>query len=217
MAAPLNTTRRPPYNRAAVALLALIALVVGVVYAQFRGDFTPTTTLTMIAARAGLLMDTGSKVTFNGVEIGRVASITLVSFNGAQRARLRLDVDPEYVELIPANVHAEIKATTVFGNKYVSLSSPQNPTPGHITTADVIDAIAVTTEFNTLFETITSIAEKIDPVKLNTTLSAAAQALGGLGTKFGQSLVNGNEILANLNPQMPQIRYDAQRLADLSD
>ena len=29
--------------------------------------------------------------------------------------------------------------------------------------------------------------------------------------------MHGNEILADLNPQMPQIRYDTQRLADLAD
>ena len=57
----------------------------------------------------------------------------------------------------------------------------------------------------------------MDPVKLNLTLSAAAQALDGLGDKFGQSIVNGNEILDDVNPQMPQIRSDIQRLAELGD
>ena len=76
---------------------------------------------------------------------------------------------------------------------------------------------SVTTEFNTLFETVTAIAEKLDPVKLNQTLTAAAEALTGLGTRFGESLVNGNRILDDLNPQMPQIRYDTKRAADLAD
>ena len=43
----------------------------------------------------------------------------------------------------------------------------------------MIDATHVTTEFNTLFETITSISEKVDPVKLNLTLTATAEALQG--------------------------------------
>jgi len=75
----------------------------------------------------------------------------------------------------------------------------------------------VTTEFNTLFETITSIAEQVDPVKLNQTLAATAEALGGLGERFGDSLENGNRILDDLNPQLPQITYDTRRLADLAD
>ena len=37
------------------------------------GDFTDKTKLTMLSDRAGLVMDPGSKVTYNGVQIGRVA------------------------------------------------------------------------------------------------------------------------------------------------
>jgi hypothetical protein len=56
----------------------------------------------------------------------------------------------------------------------------------------VIDASAVTTEFNTLFETVTSIAEKVDPIKVNETLTATAQALTGLGDRFGGGSQNTN-------------------------
>jgi phospholipid/cholesterol/gamma-HCH transport system substrate-binding protein len=38
-----------------------------------------------------------------------------------------------------------------------------------------------------------------------------------LGDRFGRSIVHGNEILSDLNPKMPQIRYDIQKLADLAD
>ena len=68
-----------------------------------------------------------------------------------------------------------------------------------------------------MFQTLTSISEKVDPVKLNLTLSAAAQALTGLGDKFGQSIVNANAILDDVNPQMPQARHDIQQLAALGD
>jgi phospholipid/cholesterol/gamma-HCH transport system substrate-binding protein len=114
-------------------------------------------------------------------------------------------------------VDAKIVATTVFGQKYVSFTSPKNPTPQRITPQQVIDVRSVTTEVNTLFQTITSIAEKVDPVKLNLTLSAAAQSLAGLGDRFGQSIVNSNAILDDVNPQMPQIRHDIQQLAGLGD
>jgi phospholipid/cholesterol/gamma-HCH transport system substrate-binding protein len=73
----------------------------------------------------------------------------------------------------------------------------------------------VTTEFNTLFETVLSVSEKVDPLKLNQTLAAAAEALDGLGERFGQSIIHGNEILTDLNPQLPQIRRDTKLLADL--
>lgn len=198
-------------------LLLITVLVATALYIQFRGGFDSKTELTLVSDRAGLVMDPGSKVTFNGVQVGRVAAVDPLDQDGTTRAKLTLDVDPRYIDLIPANVVTNIQATTVFGNKYVSFTSPDDPDPQRITADDVIDVTGVTTEFNTLFETITSIAEQIDPIKLNLTLSAAAESLTGLGDKFGQSLVNGNTILDDINPKMPQIRYDLQRLADLSD
>jgi len=162
-------------------------------------------------------VDPGSKVTYNGVEIGRVSQVGMTDVDGKPKARLTLDVDPDYLRFIPINVDAQIRATTVFGNKYVSFSSPEKPTPQRISSGDVIDVSAVTTEFNTLFETVTSIAEQVDPIKLNQTLAATAEALTGLGDRFGESLLNGNDILDDLNQRMPQIRYDNQRVADLAD
>ena len=200
-----------------VVMLVVGALVLVLVYLQFQGDFTPKTELTMVASRAGLVMEPGSKVTYNGVEIGRVAGISEVEHGGEPAAKLVLQVNPKYIKLIPANVVANIEAATLFGNKYVSLSSPDNPQQQRISSHDVIDVRSVTTEFNTLFETITSLAEKVDPIELNATLSALAQALNGLGGKFGESIVNGNQILAHLNPRVQQLGYDVRRLADLGE
>jgi phospholipid/cholesterol/gamma-HCH transport system substrate-binding protein len=151
------------------------------------------------------------------VEIGRVDSISEIQRDGKPAAKFTLAVYPRYLALIPANVDADVRATTVFGGKYVSLTAPKSPSPQRITAQNVIDARSVTTEINTLFQTITSISEKVDPVKLNLTLSAAAQSLTGLGDKFGQSIVNGNAVLDDVNPQMPQIRHDIQQLAGLGD
>jgi phospholipid/cholesterol/gamma-HCH transport system substrate-binding protein len=195
----------------------LCAVVLVAVYQQFRGGFTTKTQLTMIAGRAGLVMDPGSKVTYNGVQIGQVADVEQIARAGVPKAKLILDVDPKYINLIPANVDADIMATTVFGSKYVSFSSPSSPVPQRISPRDVIDVTSVTTEDNTLFETITSISQKVDPVKLNQTLTASAQALDGLGTKFGKSIVYGDDILADLNTQMPEIRTDIQQLSGLAD
>jgi phospholipid/cholesterol/gamma-HCH transport system substrate-binding protein len=210
-------SRTWPDTVAGVGLLVACALLLALIYAQFRGDFTPKTKLTMLAARAGLVMDQGSKVTYNGVSIGRVAGISEIEHHGKPAAEFTLDVDPKYVDLIPVNVIAKVQATTVFGNKYVSLISPKQPAPQRITSDNVIDATSITTEFNTVFQTLVELSESVDPVKVNLTLSAAAQALTGLGDKFGQSIVNGNKILDHVNPQMPTIRHDIQQLAALGD
>jgi phospholipid/cholesterol/gamma-HCH transport system substrate-binding protein len=217
MTAPLNTARTPPYKLAGLILSLLTIAAIVAVYFQFRGDFLQRSELTMVSARAGLSMDPGAKVTYNGVEIGRVGKVQAVNVGDEQRAKITLEVEPQYLHLIPKNVEADISATTVFGNKYISFKSPKDPTPQRITTSDVIDVTAVTTEFNTLFETVVDVSSQVDPIKLNQTLSATAEALDGLGDRFGQSIVQGNDILADINPQMPEIRRLNQGLASLGD
>ncbi len=213
----INKAPLQPYRVAGLVVFLIAALVLWLVFLQYKGDFTEKTKLTMLSDRAGLVMDPGSKVTYNGVQIGRVSDIIAQDRDGKTEAKLTLDVYPKYLRLIPANVDARIVATTVFGEKYVSFTAPENPLPQRITPQNVIDARSVTTEINTLFQTITSIAEKVDPVKVNLTLSAAAEALSGLGDKFGQSIINGSAALDEINPRMPIIRHDIQQLATLGD
>jgi phospholipid/cholesterol/gamma-HCH transport system substrate-binding protein len=213
----INKAPFQPYRVAGLIVFLIAALVLWLVFLQYNGDFTDKTKLTMLSDRAGLVMDPGSKVTYNGVQIGRVDKVDEIERDGKPAVKFTLDVYPKYLHLIPANVDAKIVATTVFGEKYVSMTAPENPLPQRITPSNVIDARSVTTEINTLFETITSIAEKVDPVKVNLTLSAAAQALSGLGDKFGQSIINGSAALDEVNPRMPIIRHDIQQLATLSD
>jgi phospholipid/cholesterol/gamma-HCH transport system substrate-binding protein len=221
----VNKVKHPPYKLIGISSFVVLLLVFSVVYLQFRGDFTKKTELTMYSDRAGLVMDPGSKVTYNGVQIGRVGKIQEISRDGRPAAKFTLEIYPEYLGsdgVVPENVDAQIKATTVFGGKYVSLTTPKDDkgnitSRGHLGPKSVINASGVTTEINTLFQTLTSISEKVDPVKLNLTLSAAAQSLTGLGDRFGQSIVNGNAILDDVNPQMPQARRDIQQLAALGD
>jgi phospholipid/cholesterol/gamma-HCH transport system substrate-binding protein len=214
-----KTNKAPfqPYRVAGVVVFLLAALVLWLVFLQYKGDFTTKTKLTMLSDRAGLVMDPGAKVSYNGVQIGRVSQIDEIERDGKPAVKFTLDVYPKYLRLIPANVDARIVATTLFGEKYVSMTAPKNPLPQRITPQNVIDARSVTTEINTLFQTITSIADKVDPVKVNLTLSAAAQALSGLGDKFGQSIINGSAALDEVNPRMPIIRHDIQQLAALGD
>ncbi|KMO67878.1 MCE family protein [Mycolicibacterium chlorophenolicum] len=207
----------PPYKLLGALLLVVVAVAGMLIFLQFRGDFRRSAELTLVSDRAGLVVEPGAKVTFNGVEVGRVAGIDQTTADGTPQARLTVQVDPSALAVIPANAVAEIRATTVFGNKYVSLSSPEKPAAQHLSANDELDVASVTTEFNTLFETVTAIAEQVDPVKLNQTLNATAAALDGLGDRFGASLQDGNRILDDLNPRMPQLRSDVGALARLAD
>jgi phospholipid/cholesterol/gamma-HCH transport system substrate-binding protein len=207
----------PPLKTSAFVMAFVMVLIVVLVFLQYHGDFLPRARLTVMASRAGLEMDPGAKVTYNGVEIGRVGAVDAVEDDGKPRARLTLDITPRYLALIPRNVDTTISASTVFGNKYVSFTSPKHPSPQHITPSDVIDVTSAPTEFNTLFDTVVELAHQVDPIKLNQTLSATAEALDGLGDRVGQSIVEGNQILSDINVRMPQIHRDNRLLANLAD
>ena len=198
-------------------MLTIIGVLSTLVFLLFRGDLSATTALTVESGRSGLVLDRGAKVTYNGVAIGRVSDIEIVQRDGVNSAVLTAEVGSKYLSVIPVNVRADVRASTIFGNKYLDFTAPDNPSPQRITGADVVTATSVTTEFQTLFEVVTGIAEKIDPVQLNLTLSAAAEALTGLGRKFGRSLADANAILADLNPRLPALQENFRGLADFAD
>jgi len=208
---------RGPTKLAGLVLLLVIAVVVSLSYLQFRGRFAATTNLTVMSGRSGLVLDPGAKATYNGVAIGRVVDIEAVERDGQPAARLAVEISPRYLPVIPANVTVDVVASTIFGNKYLAFNAPHSPSAARVADGDVLTAATVTTEFQTLFETVTGIAEKVDVVNLNLTLSAAAEALTGQGTKIGHSLTQANAILNEVNPRLPELRTGLTRLADWAD
>ena len=68
-------------------------------------------------------------------------------------------------------------------------------------------------EVNTLFQTLTDVLHKIDPVHLNGTLSALAEGLRGHGDDLGALLAGLNYYLQQLNPKLPTLQQDFQKTA----
>ncbi|MFN8101433.1 MAG: MCE family protein [Mycobacterium sp.] len=184
-----------------LAIAAVIALSVGL----FRGSFTKTVPLTLISDRAGLVMNPDARVKLNGAQIGKVESIELLSDG---RAALHLAIDPTAIELIPANVTADITSSTVFGAKFVQLTTPANPAPESLQPGQVLDGRHVTVEINTVFQQLVSVLSKIEPAKLNETLGAFSNALSGRGAKVGQSLSDFDSLLATLDPSRPNLEHE---------
>ena len=106
--------------------LILVTAIIGIIAltsALFSGAFKSYVPVTVVSDRAGLVMDTGSKVKMRGVQVGRVSQIT----GGKNQVSLKLDIYPDQIKYIPANVRARIRATTLFSTKYVDLIYPSDP------------------------------------------------------------------------------------------
>lgn len=191
-----------------VAILGAIALSIGF----FRGSFTTTVPVTVIADRAGLVMNPKARVKLNGAQVGSVASIELLPDG---RAALHLAMNPDAMALIPPNVTANITSATVFGAKSVELTTPADPEPGELRPGQVIDGRHVTVEINTVFEQLVHVLAKIEPAKLNQTLGAFAAGLNGRGAKFGQSLADLDSMLAKIDPSRDNLSHELATAPDV--
>lgn len=192
-----------PLVGAATCLMAS-ALVAGATVA-FTGGFADSVSVTVLSRRAGLVMNPGAKVELNDVKVGTVTSIDELVGGGAA---LHLAMDPAQLQAIPANIRANIASTTVFGAKLVQLEPPAQPSAQRLTRGQVIEASNVTVEVNTIFERLTALLSKIQPEKLNATLSAMSEALSGRGQRVGHAIDELDEALATIQPRMPELAHD---------
>jgi phospholipid/cholesterol/gamma-HCH transport system substrate-binding protein len=194
-------------------LLVILCLLVFVSMSLFAGTFTSYVPVTLTSDRSGLVMDSGAKVKMRGVPVGRVASIK----GGANPVRLQLEIFPDQVKYIPANVEARIRATTAFGAKYVDLVLPPDPSTQRIAAGAVIASENVSTEVNTVFQNLTNVLHEVDPAKLNAVLTAFSDGLRGQGPAIGQATTDANQVLLAVNTRAQALQHDWRSLQGFSD
>jgi phospholipid/cholesterol/gamma-HCH transport system substrate-binding protein len=194
-------------------LLLFVIAAIWLTYALFTGKLERNVPVTLTADRSGLVMDDGAKVKLRGVPVGRVASIV----GGSEPVQLKLEIDRDQIEHIPANVEAQIRATTVFGAKFVDLVYPEDPSPQRLSENQVLHSRNTSVEVNTVFENVVGVLDQIDPAKLNSVLSALADGVRGQGDRIGQATTDANQVLLALNPRSETVRADWQALKDFSD
>jgi len=158
--------------RIAAAVLAAIILAFAVfTLLAYTAAFTPIDTVTVTSPRAGLVMDKEAKVKYRGIQIGKVEDI---AYSGDQ-AKLTLAIKRDQLRYVPSNALVRIASTTVFGAKSVEFLSPERPTGTPLRPNATVHAQSGQVEANTLFQTLSDVLHKIDPVHLNGTLSAIAE------------------------------------------
>jgi phospholipid/cholesterol/gamma-HCH transport system substrate-binding protein len=196
-----------------VILLVAVAVFLFVTAGSFAGTFRSYVPVTLTSDRAGLVLETNAKVMLRGVQVGRVSQIG----ESKNHAGLRLEIDPDQIRYIPANVQAQISATTAFGAKYVELVYPQNPSPQRLAAGAVLHSKNVSTEINTVFENVVDLLNMIDPLKLNSVLSAVAEGVRGQGQRIGEATTDLNQVLLALNARSDTIRKDWRSFKDFND
>ncbi|HEV2089100.1 MAG TPA: MCE family protein [Cryptosporangiaceae bacterium] len=194
-----------------VAFLLLVAALLLSSVLVYQKAFVPVTEVTLRADNSGTQLLRGGDVKVRGVIVGEVREI---STDGRQ-ASLRLALDPDRAESIPANVTARLTPKTLFGEKFVDLQVPEQPAPRPLRDGDVIgmDRSAEAVELERVLDDVLPLLRAVDPAKLNATLTAIATALSGNGERLGANLERLGAYLEELNAEMPTIKADVKQLA----
>jgi phospholipid/cholesterol/gamma-HCH transport system substrate-binding protein len=196
-----------------VVLLLAIAVFFFATITAFAGTFRSYIPVTLTSDRSGLVMESGAKVKMRGVQVGRVSDI----IGGQGPASLRLEIDPDQIAYIPANIGAQIRTTTAFGAKFVDLIYPADPSPQRLAAGAVLTSANVTTEVNTVFENVVNLLNMVDPAKLNAVLTAVADGVRGQGPRMGEATTDLNQVLKALNERSDTIRDDWRSFKKFND
>jgi phospholipid/cholesterol/gamma-HCH transport system substrate-binding protein len=196
-----------------LAFVALLAAAVALSVAVYRKAFTPVTWVTLRTDHTGMQLSRGADVKVRGVIVGEVRDLTA----DGDKATLRLALDPELSERIPANVSARLLPKTLFGEKFVELVPPGGGAPGApIRDGAVIeqDRTETAVELERILDNALPLLQAVKPDRLAATLGALAYALEGRGERLGQDLVTLEDLLGQLNEEMPTIAADVRLLAE---
>jgi phospholipid/cholesterol/gamma-HCH transport system substrate-binding protein len=211
----MKTKRRAAGLHPGLWALIFVVAMIGIIpftALAFNRDFTSYARVTVVSDRAGLVMEPYAMVKFRGVVVGRVAAIQF-----DDPVKLQLEINSDQLTHIPANVGAQISASTVFGGKFVELIAPSQPSRKRLAAGAVVNSSNVSIEANTVFQNVVGVLNQIDTAKLNAVLSALAEGFRGKGEALGETITDFNQVLMAINPRSDTIRADYRALKGFAD
>lgn len=195
-------------------LVVVSSLIAGSI-AKYNGVFADHVPVTLRADHAGNQLQERSDVKIRGVVVGTVSEVSTTG----EAATVQLSMQPEKIEMIPGNVTARLLPKTLFGEKYVALVIPDDPSEQSLSAGDVIgqDRSSTAIELQRVLDDLLPLLQAVRPQDLASTLNAMSQALQGRGADLGETLVLLQRYVSRLNTELPNIKADISGLADLTD
>ena len=167
-------------------------------------------------AHCGQGLRVGGDVKERGVLVGRIDSIARQD-DGSCRVGLLLE--PSDIDQIPANVGAQIRAKTIFGEKWVELLVPSDPVDARIADGDNIpqDRTIDPLEVETILNTALPLLDAIDPEHLSGMLEALAEGFVGQEDAAIRGIEEGIEALRPFNENEKLLEEGLEQLAQSSE
>lgn len=186
--------------------VAVVCVLVWVSIASYRHVFSDHVTVAVQARVAGDQLNVGGDVRMNGAIVGRVSAVRTSSTG----ARISLQIDSDDARRIPDDVRARILPTTLFGQKYVELTSSSSTAAGHLVKGSLIaeDTSAEATELTDVIDDLDPVLTAIRPDRLAAALGGISEGLSGRGKDLRSLIADGGDYLAALNAQTPLLVKD---------
>jgi virulence factor Mce-like protein len=198
-----------------VAFLVVLALLLGLSVATYKKAFTEVAMVTLQTDTVGNQLQEASDVKVRGVIVGEVREIGV----GTDGATIQLAIAPEHLDQIPADVSARLLPKTLFGERFVALQVPEQPTPERLAPGDVIgqDRTENAIELQRVIDDLLPLLRAVEPQDLSYTLGAVAEALRGRGDSLGENLVSSGRYFGEINTVLPELQANISGLADFAD
>ena len=196
-----------------IVFIGLLVLGVWAVNAVFTQKFVAFDRVALETSTVGLNLPAKADVKVRGVIVGQVLSAT----SQGDIAKLELGIRPEKIKQIPENVTAAILPKTLFGEKYIELNIPTDPSSSALKDGGRISQTKLPIEVEKVLNDLYPLLRTVQPAELNYTLNALATALEGRGNDIGENLVTLDRYLKKFNPQIPALIDDIKLLVTVTD
>ncbi|MEC3973719.1 MCE family protein [Amycolatopsis sp. H20-H5] len=210
-----ETRKKAKVRTAGVLFLVVMAAFVTLSIKIYDKDFVTSIPVTLRADRVGNQLIPGGEVKARGVKVGEITAVRATPAG----AELDLAMEPDKVGKLPTTVSALLVPKTLFGERYVQLSIPDNAAYApKLTSGSVIDQdhSANAIELERVFDNLLPLLKAVQPQKLATTLTAVSTALQDRGAQLGQTLSTASDYLKELNPSLPKLNDNLRDLATVS-
>src|SRR4051812_43032568 len=198
-----------------LAFLVVLALLLGLAVASYNKAFTDVAHVTLETDTAGNQLQEASDVKVRGVIVGEVRDVKA----STKGATIDMAINPEYLDQIPGNVSARLLPKTLFGERFVSLQVPAQPSQQPLADGDVIgqDRSSNAIELQKVIDDTLPLLQAVQPQDLSYTLGAIADALRGRGDAVGANLAATGHYIGQINTVLPELKADISGMADFAD
>ncbi|QIS23833.1 MlaD family protein [Nocardia terpenica] len=193
--------------------LVVFALVLTFLMARYKGYILhPKVDVTADLTTTGDGLPENADVKFRGVLVGAVKNVSVAAKGELQQ--VNIEMKPEYIGDIPANVTARVVPSNLFAVTSIELVY-NGPDQASLRAGSQIaeDRSQGTIALQDTLTTIRTILNKIDPVKLGRVLSTLSYALDGSGRVPGSTVDRLNNWLTQVRAAVPDVD---QTLGDFS-